>query len=61
MKQTIIENIDIMIDDLKLIKQEVENGTPERIDALDLLTFVSVGLDATYDNIKEEFKLEAAS
>lgn len=58
MKQQIITNIDSMIGNLQLIRHEVANGTPERIDALDLLSFVSVGLEATYNNIKEHFNME---
>lgn len=58
MAQQITRDIDRMIGYLKLVKKNVASGTPERIDALDLLTFVSVGLDATYNNIKEQFKLK---
>ena len=61
MKQKIIENIDSMIGYLQLIKEEVANGTPERVDSLDLLQFISVGLEATYNNIKQHFHIEEDS
>jgi len=57
MKQKILSNIDSMIGYLKLIRKEVENGTPERVDALDLLSFVSVGLEATYNQIQKHFHI----
>lgn len=58
MTQQIIRNIDSMIGYMKIVKKNVASGTPERIDTLDLLTFVSAGLDATYNEIKEHFKME---
>ena len=58
MKEKIINNLDSMIHYLQMVKEEVKNGTPERVDSLDLLSFVSVGLDATYKEIKEHFNIE---
>lgn len=52
------KNIDTMIGYLRLIKEEVNRGTPERIDALDMLSFVNIGLDATYKEIKSHFHLK---
>lgn len=57
-KETIIKNLDLCISYLGLIKNEVKKGTPERIDALDMMNFVSVGLDATYKGIKQHFKIK---
>lgn len=57
MKQEIIRDIDSLIGYLGLVKREVNNGTPERVDALGILSFVSIGLDKVTNDIKNEFNL----
>lgn len=58
MEKQITSNIDYMVECLNMVKEEVEKGTPERIDTLDILSFVSVALDNTYNKIKEKFGIE---
>ena len=58
MEQKIINSLESMVNYLQMVKEEVKNGTPERIDSLDLLSLVSIGLDATYKEIKEHFNIE---
>lgn len=57
MTQQIIRDIDSMIGYMKLVRKEVANGHPERVDALGILQFVDLSLGATYNKIKEHFKL----
>lgn len=57
MKERIIKNIGTMIGYLELIREEVEKGDPESVDSLDMLSLVSIGLEATYREIKEHFKM----
>jgi hypothetical protein len=57
MENQIIQNINSMIGYLEMVRDEVKKGTPEKVDSLDVLEFVGVGLSSTYKDIKQQFHL----
>lgn len=57
MVNQIIQNLNSMIGYLEMVRDEVEKGTPEKVDSLDVLEFVEVGLNSTYKDIKKQFHL----
>jgi len=61
MKQQIIKEIESAIGYLNLIKEEIANDKPERIDALDQLSLVQMMLGLTYKDIKKHLKLKKAA
>ena len=61
MKQEIINNIDRAINYLNLIKEEIANDKPERVDALDQLSFVQMMLGLTFKDIKKHLTLKDAA
>lgn len=59
MEKQIIEDIDVLVDDLKDIQSAIREGKNlERIDALDTLSFITVGIGSIYNKIKEQFHLQ---
>lgn len=61
MKQEIIKHIDGAIDYLNLIKEEIANDKPERVDALDQLSFVQMILGLVFKDVKKHLKRKDAA
>lgn len=57
-QKLITDRIDSMIGYLNLVKEGVENNTPENNDSLDILSFVSVLLTSTYNDISETYHIK---
>lgn len=57
-RRAICDDLQFVINQLRSVKTFVHCGVPERIDALDLLQFLSFCIQRSYDDIKKEFNLE---